>query len=129
MTNIINYFNDGIADTGILYILVIVDTVLAISYKIKENKGLMSNVLLAGLFRNVILAMLPSIITWLSIMRPRTDNTYTYIIALFSIMIGAGIIQSILANINLLGIKYPQWLMDWLSKELSNKVNNDGTKK
>lgn len=126
MMDLINYFNDGISDSGILMILVIVDTVLALSYQLKVRQPIVSSRLLSGLLRNVILAVTPSLVTALSIWRPRSDDIYQMLAAILSIFIGYAIVQSILSYINLWGVKYPKWMTDWLSGEIESKVNKNG---
>ena len=122
----ITYFNDGISDSGILMILVIVDTVLALSYQMKVRQPIVSSRLLSGLLRNVILAVIPSLVTALSIWRPRSDDIYQMLAAILSLFIGYAIVQSILSYINLWGVKYPKWMTDWLSGEIESKVNKNG---
>ena len=124
--NLIEYFNDGISDSGILMILVIVDTVLALSYQLKVKQPIISSRLLSGLLRNVILAVTPSLVTALSIWRPRSDDIYQMLAAILSLFIGYAIIQSILSYVTLWGVKYPQWMTDWLSGEIESKVNKNG---
>lgn len=124
--DLINYFNDGISDSGILMILVIVDTALALSYQMKVRQPIVSSRLLSGLLRNVILAVAPSLVTALSIWRPRSDDIYQMLAAILSIFIGYAIVQSILSYINLWGVKYPKWMTEWLSGEIESKVNKNG---
>lgn len=126
MMDLINYFNDGISDSGILMILVIVDTILALSYQMKVRQPIVSSRLLSGLLRNVILAVTPSLVTALSIWRPRSDDIYQMLAAILSIFIGYAIVQSILSYINIWGVKYPKWMTDWLSGEIESKVNKNG---
>lgn len=119
--NYLNYFNDGITDTGILFILVLVDTALAMSYQIKQKQHLLSSTLLAGLLRNFILCFMPILVTELSRLHPRSDNFYQLIAAVLSVYIGYAIIQSILAYTALWGINYPDWLKKWLTQEVKSK--------
>lgn len=126
MMNLIQYFNDGVSDSGILMILVIVDTVLALSYQLKVKQPIVSSRLLSGLLRNVILAVTPSLVTALSIWRPRSDDIYQMLAAILSLFIGYAIIQSILSYVTLWGVKYPKWMTDWLSGEIESKVNKNG---
>lgn len=126
MMDLITYFNDGISDSGILMILVIVDTVLALSYQLKVKQPIISSRLLSGLLRNVILAVTPSLVTFLSFWRPRSDNIYQMLAAILSVFIGYAIVQSILSYVSLWGVKYPKWMTDWLSGEIESKVNKNG---
>lgn len=126
MMNLIQYFNDGVSDSGILMILVIVDTVLALSYQLKVKQPIISSRLLSGLLRNVILAVTPSLVTVLSVWRPRSDDIYQMLAAILSVFIAYAIIQSILSYVTLWGVKYPKWMTDWLSGEIESKVNKNG---
>lgn len=126
MIDLVKYFNDGLSDSGILVILVLVDTVLALSYQLKVSRPIISSRLLSGLLRNIILAVMPSLVTALSLWRPRSDDVYQVLAAILSIFIGYAIIQSILSYINLWGVQYPTWLTNWLSGEIKNKVDQNG---
>ena len=119
--NYLSYFNDGITDTGILFILVLVDTALAMSYQIKQKQHLLSSTLLAGLLRNFTLCFMPILVTELSLVHPRSDDLYQLISAVLSVYIGYAIIQSILAYTQLWGINYPNWLKNWLTQEVRSK--------
>lgn len=121
MLDYLSYFNDGITDTGILFILVLLDTALALSYQIKAKNHLLSSTLLAGLLRNFGLCFMPILVTGLSHFHPRADNLYQVIAAVLSVYIGYAIIQSVLAYAQLWGINYPEWLKNWLSQEVKSK--------
>lgn len=123
ITDFVNYFNDGVADTGILMILVLIDTAVAVSYHYAKGNGFVSNRLLSGLIRNLILSFMPSLITGISALRPRSDTLYQYLAMILTIYIGYAIIQSILAYMNLWGVKLPTWLNDLLSQEIKDKQN------
>lgn len=126
MLSYLSYFNDGITDTGVLFILVLIDTALAMSYQIEQKKHLLSSTLLAGLLRNFGLCFMPILVAGLSKFHPRTDGLYQMIAAILSIYIGYAIIQSILAYTQLWGIDYPGWLQDWLSQEVKDKEGKAG---
>lgn len=123
LTDFVNYFNDGVADTGILMILVLIDTAVAVSYHYSKGNGFVSNRLLSGLIRNLILSFMPSLVTGISSLRPRTDTLYQYLAMILTIYIGYAIIQSILAYTALWGVKLPSWLNDLLSQEIKDKEN------
>ena len=123
MEQTLSLFNDGISDSGILFILVLIDTTLAVSYQIKQKQHLLSSTLLSGLLRNFVLCFMPFLVHELAAFHPRTDNVYQLIAAVLSVFIGYAVIQSILAYTALWGISYPQWLKDWLSNEIIDKEN------
>lgn len=123
LTDFVNYFNDGVTDSGILMILVLIDTAVAVSYHYSKGSGFVSNRLLSGLIRNLVLSFMPSLITGISTLRPRTDTLYQYLAMILTIYIGYAIIQSILAYMNLWGVKLPVWLNELLSQEIKDKEN------
>lgn len=123
LTDFVNYFNDGVTDSGILMILVLIDTAVAVSYHYAKGNGFVSNRLLSGLIRNLVLSFMPSLVTGISAFRPRTDTLYQYLAMILTIYIGYAIIQSILAYMNLWGVKLPSWLNDLLSQEIKDKEN------
>ena len=114
-------FNDGVSDSGILFILVLVDTCLALSYQVKSGGRLLSSKLLSGLLRNITLCFMPALVYLLAVWHPRSDSVYQMIAVVLSIYIGYAIVQSILAYTNLWGIKYPNWLKTWLESEIKDK--------
>lgn len=122
LNSLLQYFNDGVSDSAILFILVLIDTTLAVSYQIKQRQHLLSSTLLAGLLRNVVLCFMPSLVAGVSNYHPRSDALYQFVAAVLSIYIGYAIIQSILAYTNLWGVKYPDWLKDWLTSEIQDKT-------
>lgn len=124
--NLLSMFNDGVSDSGILFILVLVDTCLAISYQIKSGNKLLSNKLLSGLLRNITLCFMPALVHALSAWHPRSDQVYPVIAAILSVYIGYAVLQSILAYTDMWGIKYPEWLNKWLENEIKDKEKKTG---
>ena len=53
------YFGNSVTDTGILLILVVIDTVLALSYSMSAGRKFTSAKMLAGILRNVLLSVVP----------------------------------------------------------------------
>lgn len=119
--SVFSMFNDGVSDSGILFILVLVDTCLALSYQVKSGGRLLSSKLLSGLLRNITLCFMPALVYLLAVWHPRSDSVYQMIAVVLSIYIGYAIVQSILAYTNLWGIKYPNWLKTWLESEIKDK--------
>ena len=127
--NILQYFNDGVSDSAILFILVLIDTTLAVSYQIKQRQHLLSSTLLAGLLRNFILCFMPFLVAGIAKYHPRSDTLYQFVAAILSLYIGYAIIQSILAYTDLWGVKYPDWLKNWLQNEIEDKTKKSITNK
>lgn len=122
LNSLLQYFNDGVSDSAILFILVLIDTTLAVSYQIKQRQHLLSSTLLAGLLRNFVLCFMPLFVAGIAKYHPRSDTLYQFVAAILAIYIGYAIIQSILAYTNLWGVKYPDWLKDWLNNEIQDKT-------
>lgn len=122
LNNLLQYFNDGVSDSAILFILVLIDTTLAISYQIKQRQHLLSSTLLAGLLRNFVLCFMPFLVAGIAKYHPRSDTLYQFVAAVLSIYIGYAIIQSILAYTDLWGVNYPEWLKNWLENEIKDKT-------
>lgn len=129
LNNLLQYFNDGVSDSAILFILVLIDTTLAISYQIKQRQHLLSSTLLAGLLRNFVLCFMPFLVAGIAKYHPRSDTLYQFVAAVLSLYIGYAIIQSILAYTDLWGVEYPEWLKNWLQNEIEDKTNKSNTTK
>lgn len=127
--SLLQYFNDGVSDSAILFILVLIDTTLAVSYQIKQRQHLLSSTLLAGLLRNFVLCFMPFLVADIAKYHPRSDTLYQFVAAVLSLYIGYAIIQSILAYTDLWGVKYPDWLKKWLENEIEDKTKKSESDK
>lgn len=129
--NVIHPYLNGsyVSDSLFLLTLAIVDTVLAVAWRIKQGKPLWSNRLKSGLLFNVVLSFLPQIIgvAYNQIYEPSQLLLLT--IEAVTIFIGLAQLQSILANAVLFGIKVPKWAMKWYSvlieREVEEKKHKD----
>lgn len=117
------YFGDAITDTGILLILVVVDTILALTYSLGTNHRFTSGRMLSGILRNVLLSVVPLGVRALALIEPRQDDLYSVLSAIFFIFIGWAVIVSILSYLTLLGLKFPKWLLNIVSGEIETKTN------
>lgn len=122
--NVVHPFLHGsyVSDSLLLLSLTIIDTVLAVAWRIKEGKPLWSNRLKSGLIFNVALSFLPQIIgvAYNQIHEPSSLLLLT--IESVTIFIGLAQLQSILANAVLFGIKVPKWAMKWYSVLIGAEV-------
>ena len=100
---LINIFNDGVSE-------------------------LLSSAMISGLLRNFVLCFMPALVHLLAIYHPRTDGIYQLISAVLSVYIGFAILQSIMAYTDLWGVKYPEWINNWLSGEIKDKVGKGDNK-
>lgn len=117
------YLHGGyVSDSLFLLTLAIIDTVLAVAWRIKQGKPLWSNRLKSGLIFNVALSFLPQIIgvAYNQIHEPSPLLLLT--LEGVTIFIGLAQLQSILANAVLFGIKVPKWAMKWYSVLIEPEV-------
>lgn len=119
------YLHGGyVSDSLFLLTLAIIDTVLAVAWRIKQGKPLWSNRLKSGLIFNVALSFLPQIIGvgYNQIHEPSPLLLLT--LEGVTIFIGLAQLQSILANAVLFGIKVPKWAMKWYSVLIEPEVED-----
>lgn len=121
LENIYEMLSNGLSDSAILMLLVLADTILAVTYNMKARGKILSNEMLSGLLRNFLLSILPSIINFIAALVPRNDNLYNIIASMFTLLIAFAVFESILAYVNLWGIKYPSWLEKFLLGEIESK--------
>ena len=124
------YLNGSyVSDSLLLLSLAIIDTVLAVAWRIKQEKPIWSKRLKSGLVFNVALSFLPQIIgvAYNQIHDPSALLLLT--IEAVTICIGLAQLQSILANAVLFGIKVPKWAMTWynilIEPEVEEKKHKD----
>ena len=129
LENIYTMLNNGLSDSAILMLLVLADTILALTYNMKARGKVLSNEMLSGLLRNFLLSILPSAINLIAALVPRSDDLYNIIASMFTVLIAFAIVESILAYVNLWGIKYPSWMEKFLLGEIESKeVKKDESK-
>lgn len=132
MKDFLNFFVDGVTDSSVLSVLALIDTTLAFSYWFKNGRRILSNTLLSGLLRNVVLALMPSLMQLLSTWHPNSTSSIIYplVTSIITIYIGFAIIQSILSYTAMWGIKFPNWLEEIIKQEIKSKtgVKIDETK-
>lgn len=129
--NIVHPFFDGayVSDSLFLLSLAIIDTVLAVAWRIKKGEPIWSKRLKSGLVFNIVLSFLPQIIgvAYNQIHEPSPLLLIT--LEAVTIFIGLAQLQSILANAVLFGIKVPKWAMKWynilIEPEVEEKKHKD----
>lgn len=135
MNDFLIFFADGVTDSSVLSVLVLIDTTLAVSYWFKNGRRILSNTLLSGLLRNVVLALMPSLMQLLSAWHPTNTSSIIYplVTSIITIYIGFAIVQSIMAYTAMWGIKFPGWLDAIIKQEIQSKtgvnVDDQGTDK
>ena len=122
--NVIHPYLHGsyVSDSLFLLTLAILDTVLAVAWRIKQGKPLWSNRLKSGLIFNVALSFLPQIVGVAYNQIHEPSRLLLLTIEGVTIFIGLAQLQSILANAVLFGIKVPKWAMKWYSVLIEPEV-------
>lgn len=119
------YLHGGyVSDSLFLLTLAIIDTVLAVAWRIKQGKPLWSNRLKSGLIFNVALSFLPQIIGVGYNQLHEPSPLLLLTLEGVTIFIGLAQLQSILANAVLFGIKVPKWAMKWYSVLIEPEVED-----
>lgn len=121
-----------VSDSLLLLTLAIIDTVLAIAWRIKKGKPIWSKRLKSGLVFNICLSCLPQLI---GVMHNRIHDPsplLMFIVEAVTIFIALAQLQSILANTVLFGVKVPKWAMKWyyilIEPEVEEKKHKDSIK-
>ena len=122
--NVIHPYLHGsyVSDSLFLLTLAIIDTVLAVAWRIQPGKPLWSNRLKSGLIFNVALSFLPQIVGVAYNQIHEPSHLLLLTIEGVTIFIGLAQLQSILANAVLFGIKVPKWAMKWYSVLIEPEV-------
>lgn len=129
--NIVHPFFGGayVSDSLFLLTLAIIDTVLAVAWRIKKGEPIWSKRLKSGLIFNVGLSFLPQIIGVLYNQIHEPSPLLLITVEAVTIFIGLSQLQSILANAVLFGIKVPKWAMKWynvlIEPEVEDKKHKD----
>lgn len=128
VNEICQYLMNGYTDAGVLFVMVLFDTSLAVAYRLKNHKPLNSAALISGMLRNTTYALMPMFLQALQVLV--TDDSYILydIFKLGFTIIGfLGLVQSCSANLKLNGAKIDEWLPKiydlFLKDEVEKKLN------
>lgn len=123
------FYGSYVSDSLFLLTLAIIDTVLAVAWRIKQEKPIWSKRLKSGLVFNVVLSFLPQIIGVAYNQIHDPSQLLLVTLEAVTIFIGLAQLQSILANAVLFGIKVPKWAMKWytilIEPEVEDKKSKD----
>ena len=128
VNEICHYLMNGYTDSGVLFIMVLFDTSLAVAYRITNHKPLNSAALISGMLRNTTYALMPMFLQELQIL-VHDDSYILYDIFKlgFTIIGFLGLVQSCSANLKLNGAKIDEWLPKiydlFLKDEVEKKLN------
>lgn len=115
---IIGNLGTGIDETTILLFMVLFDSILAISWRlIKRNHHMISNTALQGILRNVLVSCIPVLLDNVKNLYKHNFYIYNFMNAIFTIIIAFGILQSIIANLELNGICPPKFLIKFYGEK------------
>lgn len=128
--NVVHPFLHGsyVSDSLFLLTLAIIDTVLAVAWRIKKEKHIWSNRLKSGLVFNIVLSFLPQIIGVMYNQIHEPSHLLIVTLEGVTIFIALAQLQSILANAVLFGIKVPKWAMKWYHILIEPEVEEKKTK-
>lgn len=122
------FIQTGYDATIVLICLSLLDTILAIAWRIKAGRGLTSRRMLGGLWQNIGTSLIPFLLQVFACM----DKKPNALLFHFMILIVAGFValalcQSIAANAILAGVHIPRklgkFLHDYLDDEIELKKN------
>lgn len=128
--NVVHPFLHGsyVSDSLFLLTLAIIDTVLAVAWRIKKQKPIWSNRLKSGLVFNIVLSFLPQIIGVMYNQIHEPSHLLIVTLEAVTIFIALAQLQSILANAVLFGIKVPNWAMKWYQILIESEVEEKKSK-
>ena len=122
--HLINIKN-GADITNILIVFALVDIILGVSWRLKDGRKLSSRVFLSGIVQNIGLSLLPLLMQFLEEATKQDLVFYQYSMFILGVFIALALLQSIVANALLCGLKLPSAMMNmlqnWLYAELRFK--------
>lgn len=128
VNEICQYLMNGYTDAGVLFVMVLFDTSLAVAYRLTNHKPINSSTLISGMLRNTSYALMPMFLQALQVLV--TDDSYILYDVFklgFTIIGFLGLVQSCSANLKLNGAKIDEWLPKiydlFLKDEVEKKLN------
>ena len=112
------FIGNGIDQSNILVLFAMIDLIIAISCNIKNNDKMTSRIMLSGIIHNFIPAFFPAIIYLMNTVSKTHSEIYMYASFIIFVCVSYFILQSILRNLNILGLKLPSFILKWINSEL-----------
>ena len=112
------FIGNGIDQSNILVLFAMLDLIIAISCHIKNNDKMTSRTMLSGIIHNFIPAFFPAIIYLMNTVSKTHSQIYIYASFIIFACVSYFILQSILRNLNMLGLKLPTFILKWINSEL-----------
>ena len=112
------FIGNGIDQSNILVLFAMLDLIIAISCHIKNNDKMTSRIMLSGIIHNFIPSFFPAIIYLMNTVSKTHSEIYMYASFIIFVCVSYFILQSILRNLNILGLKLPSFILKWINSEL-----------
>lgn len=113
----INQFGHGIDETTILLSMVLFDSILALTWRIVKKHHMISSTAISGILRNILVSCLPAMLETLETFYHHNFYIYKFMNFVFTLTIAFGILQSIIANLELNGINPPKFLIKFYGEQ------------
>lgn len=124
---VVSFCGDGYNQTILLLCLIVVDTYLGLSWRIKRKKPLTSSRFIEGNVLNISVSLIPSILEILQHFRGRTP-ILTFLEFIMTVTTIVFFMQSIISNWVLTGYKIPKFILDFAKKHFIDEINNKTNK-
>lgn len=112
------FIGNGLDQSNILVLFAMLDLIIAISCHIKNNDKMTSRIMLSGIIHNFFPAFFPAVIYLMNTVSQTHSQIYMYASFIIFACVSYFILQSILRNLNLLGLKLPSFILKWINSEL-----------
>ena len=122
------FIQTGYDATIVLICLSLLDTILAIAWRIKAGRGLTSRRMLGGLWQNIGTSLIPFLLQVFACMDKKSNALlFHFMILIVAGFVALALCQSIAANAILAGVHIPRklgkFLHDYLDDEIELKKN------
>ena len=127
------FIQTGYDATIVLICLSLLDTILAIAWRIKKGRGLTSRSMLGGLWQNIGTSLIPFLLqVFASLDKKPNALLFHTMILIVAGFVALALCQSIAANAILAGVHIPRklgkFLHDYLDDEIELKKNGGNRK-
>lgn len=105
---ILSWCGTGYDETAVLFVLMIFDSILGVSWRFRRKRFMISSTAVNGIIRNTLTCLLPSLLELIRMELDHHSLIFRIISLLISIIIGFTLLQSICANLKMNGVDLPQ---------------------
>lgn len=125
LKNVLGYITSGYDFTILLLVMICIDFILGIRWRVAKNQSILSHAFIGGLLTNITAGLLPAILELVNHLSFHTPNpVFEYAAAFISICIGLAMAQSIIANWKLSGYPTPAFLDDFINKYIQPEMSS-----